>query len=64
MTKIVILNGIGYLVPSDKIGNANIMSDIEYDDYKRLVKTYPIHGTERTISDKEFANLETKNWHR
>ena len=64
MKTIVILNGIGYLVPTEKTRNANLMSDAEYEDYKEFIKTFPIHGVERTVSDEDFANIEAKNWHR
>lgn len=64
MNTIVILNGIGYLVPTDKTKNANLMNDAEYDNYKEFIKTFPIDGVEKTITDREFASLENKNWHR
>ena len=39
----------------------NSLSKEEYE--KQLLK-FPIHSTSRTVSDKEFAELELKNWHR
>ena len=34
------------------------------EEFKKQIMRFPIHSTSRVISDKEFAELELKNWHR
>jgi hypothetical protein len=33
-------------------------------EFEKQITQFPIHSTGRVVSDKEFAELELKNWHR
>ncbi len=50
-----------YKVSEDFFKTKNKLSKEEYE--KQLLQ-FPIHSTARIVSDKEFSELELKNWHR
>ena len=65
-TKMIIGN-FEYSVPENESISClelNKMNKESYDNYINKVKKFPRKLVGRTISDKEFANLENKNWHR
>ncbi len=33
-------------------------------ELEKQILEFPIHSTGRVVSDKEFSELEQKNWHR
>ena len=34
------------------------------EEYEKQILEFPVHSTAKVVSDKEFAELELKNWHR
>ena len=50
-----------YKVSEDFFKTKNKLSKEEYE--KQLLQ-FPIHSTARIVPDKEFSELELKNWHR
>ena len=42
----------------------NTKNNLSKEDYENQLLQFPIHSTARILSDKEFADLELKNWHR
>jgi hypothetical protein len=34
------------------------------EEYEEQLLEFPLHSKARAVSDKEFAELELKNWHR
>ena len=39
-------------------------NNLSKEEYEKQLLQLPIHSTARIVSDKEFAELELKNWHR
>ena len=34
------------------------------EEYEKQILDFPVHSTARIVSDKEFAELELKNWNK
>ena len=34
------------------------------EEYEKEILEFPVHSTAKVVSDKEFAALELKNWHK
>lgn len=48
-----------FRVTKDFFESKNSLSE---SDYENQINKFPVHCIPRVVSDKEFADLENKNW--